>query len=102
MAEPKFEIPNIPIKITREGDKVKFVVGKYQLKLNQLPNEKSQSYDFVTLEQFITNSAQLIYQDIIEADRVLKDLKSADEWDKKHGTNSTANNRTKNTLSPGE
>ena len=82
MAEPKFEIPNIPIKITREGERVKFVIGKYQLKLKELPGDKSQTYDFVTLEQFITNSAKLIYQDIIQVEQIKKDLKSADEFDK--------------------
>ena len=74
------DIPNIPIKIRREGDWLKIKVGKYQLKAKDIGN---QEYDFVTIEQFITNSARLLYQNIVDLEQVRKDLASADEWDKK-------------------
>lgn len=91
MPKPKFEIPNIPIKITREGDKIKFVIDKYTLKLTTLPGEKSQTYDFVTLEQFICNVAKIAYQNIINYEQVRKDIESL----KDGTTDSPTDNRTK-------
>jgi uncharacterized iron-regulated protein len=76
------DIPKIDIKITREDNKLKFAIGKYELKLIELDNGKSQNYDFLALEQFITHVAQLLYTEIIQNEQVKKDLASARKWDK--------------------
>lgn len=99
MPEPKFDIPNIPIKIRREGEKLKIVIGNATLKAKAIGN---QEYDLVTIEQFITNSSKIMYQNIIQQAQVISDLGAAAEWDKKHATNSKTTNRVKDTLSPGE
>ena len=71
-----FEIPEIPIKIQKEGEWMSFKVGKYKLRLKEQGNKE---YDFVTLEQFFTNSAKLVYQKIIDVEQIRKDLASADK-----------------------
>lgn len=71
------EIPRIDIKITRAGNKLKFKVGDYQLVLNELEEGKSQCYDFLTLEQFITNTARLLYQDIVDKERIKENIRKS-------------------------
>jgi hypothetical protein len=75
----EIDIPQIPIRIRKEGEWLKLKIGRYQLKVKDQGN---QEYDFVTVEQFITNSAKLIYQNIVQLEQVKKDLKAADDWDK--------------------
>lgn len=69
-------LPQIGIKITREDDWIKIKVGKYQLKLKQL-DQKSQTYDFIALEQFITKTAQLLYSDIVKKEQEKKMIRDA-------------------------
>jgi hypothetical protein len=67
--------PSIDIAITREDDKIKFAIGKYELKL--IPTkENTQRYDFLALEQFITRVAKEEYKKIIERDVLEKNLAS--------------------------
>jgi len=68
-------IPRVPVKITREGERLKIKIGRYQLRLKEIDG-KSQTYDLVTLEQFITNSSKLVYENIIKNEQIKKDLMS--------------------------
>lgn len=69
-------VPRIDVKITREDDKIKIKVGKFELKL--LPVEdKSQTYDFLALEQFITRTAKLLYLDIVKKDQQKNEIRKA-------------------------
>lgn len=61
-------LPKISMRIVRNGGKVKLTVGKYSLELKEIPN-RAQTYDFLIIEQFVTNVAQLMYQDIIKKDQ---------------------------------
>ena len=70
------EIPRIPLKITRRGDQIKLSVKQYSIILKALP-DTAQSYDFVTVEQFITNTAQLLYQDIINREKSKEEVRKA-------------------------
>ena len=74
MVEDKPDFPKLDIKITREGDKLKFAIGKYELRLITLDNGKNQTYDFISLEQFITRVAQIKYNEIVKNEQVKKDL----------------------------
>lgn len=73
----EIDLPKVPVKITRKDDKIKIHVnGKYTLALNPLDNY-SQTYDFIALELFITNTAKLIYGDIVKNEQIKKDIRSA-------------------------
>lgn len=76
MSNTQPDLPQIPIKIIRKDQKIKFTVGKYSLELKELPDH-SQTYDFVAVEQFLTQSAQLIYSDLVKKEQIKKDLRSA-------------------------
>jgi len=70
------EIPKIPLKVIRVDDKIKFEVGKYSLTVKPI-KDTSQTYDFVIVEQFITNTAQLLYSEIIKKEQIKKDIHAA-------------------------
>lgn len=70
------ELPKIGAKITREDSWIKIKIGKYQLKLKEL-DERSQTYDFLALEQFITKTAQLLYSDIVKKEQAKKQVRDA-------------------------
>lgn len=72
------ELPVIPIKIVRKDNKIKFTVGKYSLELKELP-DRSQAYNFIAVEQFLTQSAQLIYGDLVKKEQIKKDIRAAFE-----------------------
>lgn len=67
--------PKLDIAITREDNKMKFAISKYELKLTPV-KEGTQRYDFLALEQWITKVAKLEYTRLIERDRLQKDLQS--------------------------
>jgi hypothetical protein len=70
------DIPRIAMKIVRKDDKVKVTIGKYSITMNPLP-DTSQSYDFVTFEQFITNTAQLLYSEIVKKEQAKENIRQA-------------------------
>ena len=70
------EIPKIALKVIRVDDKIKLEVGKYSLTVKPMADTK-QSYDFVLIEQFITNTAQLLYAEIIKKEQIKKDIHAA-------------------------
>lgn len=72
--------PELDIAIVREGGKMKFSIGNFQLKL--IPVEKgTQRYDFVALEQFLTKVATIKYEEIVRREGLIKDLASLDDSD---------------------
>ena len=76
MPDVQPELPEIAIKIIRKDNKIKFTVDKYSLELKELPN-RSQAYDFLAVEQFLTQTAQLIYSKIVQKEQIKKDIRQA-------------------------
>lgn len=72
------EIPRLPVKIIRQDDKIVITIQNYSIKLLPLPGE-TQKYDFITLEQFITNTAKIVYGKIVEREQLKKDLASLND-----------------------
>lgn len=71
--DEELNIPRIEIKIRRMGDWMQFEIGNYKLKVKAIGNH---TYDLVTIEQFLTKAATKAYENVIERERIKKDLKS--------------------------
>ena len=59
------KLPNIPIKIVRQGDKLKFTAGKYSLTLNEMEG-LSQTYPLLLLDKFITEVTTVLLSQQVE------------------------------------
>lgn len=59
------QLPTLPIKITREGDHIKFKYGKYTLRLKELPHT-SQTYSGLLLDKFLTETTTLMLKQELE------------------------------------
>lgn len=65
MNEEEKQLPILPIKITREGSKLKLNYGNYILRLNEIDN-KSQTYSGLILDKFISQVTMEMLQGQIE------------------------------------
>jgi hypothetical protein len=60
-------LPNIPIKITRMGDKMKFKAGDFTLELKEIPDGASQTYPLLLLDKFISDITTRLLEKELEA-----------------------------------
>lgn len=58
-------LPNIPVKIVRQGNKLKITAGVYELELKELP-DSSQTYPLLLLEKFVREVTTTLLQGEIE------------------------------------
>jgi len=58
-------LPNIPIKITRKGDRIKLKCGGYTLELQEI-YEGSQTYSLLILDKFLTEVTTIMLKKEIE------------------------------------
>jgi hypothetical protein len=58
-------LPNIPIKITRRGERIQLKCGDYQLELIEL-YEGSQTYSLLLLDKFVSEVAMKKLKEHIE------------------------------------
>lgn len=61
----ELQLPNIPIKITRRGERLKLVAGDYKLELKEI-YDGSQTYSLLVLDKFISEVAMIKLKEHIE------------------------------------
>lgn len=71
----ELQLPNIPIKIVRLGDKLKLTAGVHTLELKELPGS-SQNYSLLVLDKFITEVTTVELQKHIVMRRDSEDFRN--------------------------
>lgn len=69
-------IPRIPVKIIRKNGNIKITIRTHSIELKPLEGYE-QSYDLVTLEQFITKRAMAEYSAIVSSEKRKKNIRKA-------------------------